>query len=372
MRNTDTLKCIHIMLHPTVRHNESIIKVINDLCLTDVENHYLVFKKDVREAFLKMTDNVFLGQDRVKAINECGKKYDYIFLHAMELSPVEVFKVRKNILKKIIWVCWGHDLYINRLDGGFVRKFKNFVRKVIWFPASKRLKNIYGIGLSFKYDIVGVAERFGNMRIIRLPYGYRPNRKKCFIDINGMQKERKESAYKIMVGHSGYEILNHIEILKKLSKFKNENIIISLVLAYGEKEYTNKVISFAKQEFDEDKLEIILNEQSYEDYMRYISGVDIGVFDQIKQSGLGNINALAAFGKKLYLNRKGILKIAMDFEYVDVGCIDEIDDMSFEEFTKPCENINYSVRFGITNMDESLSLRAWNNIFKELKVNLKK
>ena len=367
------LKCIHIMLHPTVRHNETIINVINDLHLTDVENHYLVFKKDVQEAFLKMTDNVFLGQDRVKAINECGKKYDYIFLHAMELSPSEVFKIRKSVLKKIIWVCWGHDLYINRLEGGFVRKLKNFAKKIIWFPANKRLKNIYGIGIGFKYDIMGAVERFGNIHIIRLPYGYRPGRLKCFSDIaDSLPKESKENAYKVMVGHSGHAILNHIEVLKKLSKFKNENIVISLVLAYGEEEYIDKVISFAKQEFDEDKLEIILKEQSYEDYIRYIAGVDIAVFDQIKQSGLGNINLLTAFGKKLYLNRNGILKTAMDFEYVDVGCVDEIEDMSFKEFTKPCENVNYSVRYGTTKQDESLSLYAWNNIFKELKANSKK
>lgn len=362
------LKCIHIMLHPTVRHNVTIINTINALDLKDIKNDVLVFSKDVQDAFLKLMDNVFLAQDKVKAINEYGKKYDYIFLHAMELSPFEVFKIRKSVLKKIIWVCWGHDLYLKKQDGGFVRKLKNFAKKTIWFPANIRLRNIYAIGLGFKYDAIEAAKRFGNIHIIRLPYGYWKNRFKEFNDTRNLvlAENKKNDAYKIMVGHSGHIMLNHIDVLKKLAKFKNENIIISLVLAYGDKEYINQVISFAKQVFGEDKIEIILKEQNYADYMRYINSVDIAVFNMLQQSALGNINLLTSFGKKIFLNRNGILKTAMEFEYIDVSCVDEIDDMSFEEFIKPCKNIEIEMKYGITTMDESLSLLAWNNVFKEL------
>ena len=43
-----------------------------------------------------------------------------------------------------------------------------------------------------------------------------------------------------MVDHSAYEYLHHIDILDKLVVYKNENIIISLVLAYGNKAYAEK------------------------------------------------------------------------------------------------------------------------------------
>jgi len=136
-----------------------------------------------------------------------------------------------------------------------------------------------------------------------------------------------------MVGHSAHQYLHHKEMLDKLSAYKNENILVSLVLVYGNQVYAKKVVEYAKKIFGE-KVEILRNRMDFKDYLRYLSTVDIAVFDQIHQSGLGNLHYLLYMEKKIYLNKDGFLKQAFLLEGIYFNTTNKLGLEPFEEFVK--------------------------------------
>lgn len=365
------LKCAHIMIHKTLRHNVSIVRVMNAMNLSDAEISYAVFTKEMKDAFSESAKNVNYYEDRVKTINKLGKENDFLFIHCFELRFWEILKIKKSVLKKCIWVCWGHDLYLSYDSPGKLGFLKKIAKKILWIPANRKLKNIYGIGIGFKYDAIEVAKRFGNMRIFNLAYGYRDDNFKIFCQrydkIKAEETKKDENQpCRIMVGHSAWNVDNHIDALSKLVKFKDENILISLILSYGDMEYAKSVKDFAESHFP-GKVEVIGEKKSLEEYMKYINDTDVVLLNQTKQSGVGNLNLITAFGKKLFLNKNGILKLAMDLENIDTYNIDDIEKMTFEEFKAPCKNPQYAIKYGKEKYDESLYLAGWENVMKELR-----
>lgn len=186
----------------------------------------------------------------------------------------------------------------------------------------------------------------------------------CICESNS-EKESK-GTYKIMIGHSAHAYLQHKKIMKALYKFRDENILISLILSYGNMEYAKTVEDYALKMFP-GKVEIIKNYMSPEEYFRYLKTVDIGIFDYTQQAALGNIWMLLYLEKKLYLNEKGILKLATRLEAVETYNVNEIENMNFEEFTKTPYNKHNSKSVGGFYIDENNCLSMWLNTLRELR-----
>ena len=362
------MKCLHVFTLNKVRHNGNIVKMISELEadgeINDTKNDFLVFDQSIYNEFADKCNCIYSKEKKAKAINSRTEGYDIIFLHCLNLSAFEVLKLKKSAIKKMIWVIWGHDLYLNNDENEFIDRVKLVLRKIKWFIPDIRLRSLYAIGISWLYDSLEVRKRFPNVRLVRLGYGYYDLRSTIDECLDNSEKTA-DTPTKIMIGHSAYKKLHHIPIMKKLEKFKDENIIISLVLSYGNKEYRDKVIKYADGVWGE-KAEIITDYLSVPDYIKYINSVDIGIFDIKAQSALGNINYLASLNKKIFLNRNGILKLAFDLEEVETYCVDEIENKSFEEFIRPTEDLrghqNYSnQRIGLHNK------HRWEFVLKELK-----
>lgn len=143
------------------------------------------------------------------------------------------------------------------------------------------------------------------------------------------QKGNKST--RIMVGHCGAEADRHLEIFEKLKKYKDENIIISLILSYGNKDYIKKVKSKAVEIFN-DKVEFINNYMEYDDFAKYISTVDVAILDQIYSNALGNLSLLIFFQKKVYINRNGNIAESFCNSGIKANYTDDIYKLSFEEF----------------------------------------
>lgn len=103
----------------------------------------------------------------------------------------------------------------------------------------------------------------------------------------------------IQIGHSSTSILNHIDVLENLVKYKNENIKIYIPLSYGNKKYGDRVQEVATQLF-KDKVVCIREMMDKDDYMKFLSAIDIAIFNTTRQIGLGNITPL------LYMEKKSI------------------------------------------------------------------
>ena len=51
------------------------------------------------------------------------------------------------------------------------------------------------------------------------------------------RRENHNSCINIQIGHPSTQVLNHIEVLEDLYKFRDENIRIYIPLSYGDEEY---------------------------------------------------------------------------------------------------------------------------------------
>ena len=373
------MKYIHIMSMNSFYYNETVINMINDRNdLFDKKQHTFVVNNQEGYQKFKKTNNIIYDEKMCSEKNLKNlKKYiddaDFVFLHSNPLTVTQLLYLDTKRLRKIIWVVWGHDLYVlpNNNVEGLKSKIKVFIynlffKKICEKIRVNKIKKFYGIGIGFKYDAIEVRRRFGNdTRIFLLMYGYKKNLSQ---EVTTNLKTKKHTdSYKIMIGHSAFPFLNHKEILDKLLKYKDENIIISLPINYGDMTYANEIKEYAKKLF-KDKVEIIDKYLPYEQYVKYISSVDCCILDYKHQSALGNIYLLLQNGTKLFLNKDGIIKLALSLEIIETYNVSDIDYMNFEKFKKPIATKDRATEFSKLYFDEELYANAWNLVFNELKI----
>ena len=353
-------KYLHIINQESEIFMKDIIKMINEEFKMEEINFFMTTDRNLYESCSTYENVEYIEKEElVKYINQEYKNYDYILVHSMNFTFKQLIKIKKASMKKTIWGIWGHDLYYKNTN--IKDKIKIFVKKKIF-------SNLYGVGLGFKYDIIEVKKIVGeNPHIFYLPYGYEKGSTEKNIKIYSEIKEDK-NYYRIMIGHCGFKFINHIEIMKKLLKYKEENIKISLVLAYGENDYIEEVKKFALQNFEENKIEIIDNLMSKNEYFKYLKSVDIAIFDYKNQAGLGNIAKLAYLEKKIFLKESGIIKLAFDLEGLESYCVKDLDNMKYDEFITEIEEQEKEKlhNYGKLFISETTILNAWKKFFNNM------
>ena len=168
-------------------------------------------------------------------------KFDRIIYHALSI-PTKVklfFMLNPKIMNRIVWVAWGYDLYEwERVNSSL----KNMIYNVIEYRFRRKIKYFVGI---FPPDIDYFKEKFkSKAQTFYASYVailYNPLYKKKLNLISLNEKILKKDCINILIGNRSKPILNHIEVLDDLAKFKDEKIKIYIPLSYGDKEYGNKV-----------------------------------------------------------------------------------------------------------------------------------
>lgn len=369
------VKYVHIMSHESTIYNEQIVNMINEnKDIFDKEDHLFVISNSDVYNQVKHFENVIFEPNISKSI-KIFKKYanecDYIFLHSNTLSAKVLLFSNKDLLNKIVWCEWGHDLYDRKEKSSNIIRIiaKKIIKFIPKYIKKIRTKKYYAIGIGFQYDAIEAKRKYGeDMRIVMTPYGYIKNNKEKIDKIIEENKNSNECT-KIMVGHSAYPFLNHIELLNKLAKYKEENIKISLVLAYGSKEYAETVKEEAKRLFRNDQVEIIEKMMSSEEYIKYLTTVDICCLDYKHQAALANIYMLLYMGKKLFLNKDGIVKLFTTLENIETYNTNDIGSIEFNEFSAPIKNTKYGKQFAEFHIDEKNYISLWENTIKNLEEN---
>lgn len=105
---------------------------------------------------------------------------------------------------------------------------------------------------------------------------------------------------RIIVGNSATETNRHFEVFEMLAHLKDEDIEIICPLSYGDKEYGQKVIEKGKEIFG-DKFRALTDYMNIDDYRKLLATCDVGVFNNDRQQGMGNIRMLLAMGKKVFM-----------------------------------------------------------------------
>ena len=342
------MKNLHLM--PMCSHlDDGMVFAINANFPPD-EN---VFFHPAQREPLKNIENSLVVPEAfsVDYINENAKNYKRIVLHSLFLSPNEIIRLSDEAASKIVWIVWGHDLYSvhkkKKYSFEYIAKETiHCVKKVLrgtyirQYQSNQKIRRKVGlfqcIGIGFPYDEKMIREKYGQKP--KVVYGpvFSNNvlieKKK---ELRAKHLVNKSNMTNILIGHSGFEFLEHEKYLQKLCKYKNEKIHIYLVLAYGaSEERIQKLRELSAKLFLPDQVSIITEMMEKEKYMEFLSTIDIAIFPFLHQSALSNTQSLAFMGAKMYFHPNGVL--AKGFAQGGVKSFDcrKIGRISFDSFIK--------------------------------------
>jgi 4-alpha-L-fucosyltransferase (fuc4NAc transferase) len=221
-----------------------------------------------------------------KILYSYGKKAEKIFFHDASNYQVLFLYFFRTILKKSYYMIWSTEK-------------SKYEEKILFNKIFKYVKGNYKAYLTFLK---------GDYEIFQREYSAKGNLYYCFYPSNlykemGESPKKNEKTLYIQIGNSAQTCNNHIEILKKLEKYKDKNIKLICPLSYGNDggdDYLKKVTELGKEIF-EDKFLPMLDFLPYQDYLNLLNKIDIGIFAHNMQKALGNITSLISMKKTVYL-----------------------------------------------------------------------
>ncbi len=250
------------------------------------ENHkYVLITSEKYEYGLKEEHDVeFLhtNDDIFTTLVNYMNKAEKILLHGLWREKINII-LEKNpsFLKKSFWIMWGGDFY---------------------FPEKQSELQKYMIE-NVPYLVTGTK---GEIDYVRNNYNAKGEHIEAFVYTSNLFKNIKSSPKivdktRILVGNSSTETNQHFEVFNKLEIYKNENIEIFVPLSYGDFKYGMQVMKVGYEIFG-DKFKPIIDYMNEQDYYKFLSTIDIGIFNHNRQQGMGNIITLLGMGKKVYMN----------------------------------------------------------------------
>lgn len=243
-----------------------------------------------------------IDKELIKYIEEA----DHIIFHGVWYDVLsELILKDLTLFSKIYCVLWGGDFYFPETRSDIHKDF---------------MKNV-------KYYVTGNISEFN---LAKRYYNFEAKYIKCFTYTNNVVKNNeitKSGAFKhlnILLNHSASRTGHHIEALELLSSYKNKNIIIYVPLSYGDEEYAKDIIEYGKDLFG-NKFIPITEFLEYEKYIKFLSKIDIAMFNHKIQEGASNIYTLLSMGTKVYLNSHTTVNEYMKEIGITVYDIDNFD-----------------------------------------------
>ena len=266
--------------------------------VADFDRHVFFCLGDETLHPLRRRPNILFQSDYRSAasayfnLNRQMYKADKIILHGLWSEwVVRLLAIQPWLLRKCHWVIWGGDLYSYLVAGRDLRWHLNeiFRRIVI-----KRIGNL----LTYVEGDVDLARQW---------YGARGQHLQCLMYPSNLCKEyvvspKTDRTVRIQIGNSADPTNEQIEILELLEPYKNENIKIYGMLAYGSDEYAAEVAAYGKKIFAE-KFIAVTEFMTLNEYNEFLGKIDIALFNHRRQQAMGNIITLLGMGKKVYLRK---------------------------------------------------------------------
>lgn len=291
------------------------------------------------------------------------KNSDKIIIHGL-FSPYLVLLLfgQPWILKKTYWYIWGGDLYYYKFKEKSVKSnFYEFVRK-------KVIKNLGNIITPLKGDYELAKKWYKTNAKYHEAFYINPLINGYFDNLFNSINERKDininnNKIIIQIGNSADPRNNHLELLNKLSKFKNNDIEIIAPLSYGNQEYANEVIKQGKYIYN-NKFKPLTKFLSLEEYYKILNSVDVGLFNHDRQQALGNIYSLLYLGKKVYIKNNITTWDFLKSKGLSIYNIYDLDNLDLEELInmeRSLKEKNKKILKKEFSIEKGIEL--WNKIF---------
>lgn len=195
-------------------------------------------------------------------------------------------------LKKCYWIMWGGDLYTYKLGNRNLKwRVKEFFRK----PVIKNF-GFFSTTVPGDFDLVVSWYNSKSKFIHNLMY---PSH--LYRSLEHTENQHKSKVY-IQVGNSADPTNKHHEVLKYISDLKLDGYKIFCPLSYGSSSHRDSVIQYGKDLLG-DKFIPMTNYMEFSEYNKYMSSIDIAIFNHDRQQAMGNMIGLLSLGKKVVLKR---------------------------------------------------------------------
>lgn len=295
-------------------------------------------------AFGKEIRNVLLQCDKVILTGFFGFQGFCIFW------PGKVFK-------KMYIHFWGGDFYELR-DPIPIIQWRRYINRIFKKKCFRKCA-----GTIFLID--GEYEKFYEITHIKKDKVFvaaMPGNPQREFSFKSYRNNTVNEVVKIVVGNSATKENHHIEVLRMLERFSGENMEIYCPLSYGDVSYGEEVIKEGNKIFGE-KFHAVTGWMNKEDYFRFLSTCDIGIFNNDRQQAMGNIMAMLFMGKKIYLRTN----VSMYDSFVEHGfkiySVSEIDTCSFDQL-KYFDKYEQNVRSADEWNRREETAEAWRKVFE--------
>lgn len=231
-----------------------------------------------------------------------------IIIHGLfNINLLTTLNIFTGVLKDVYWVIWGGDLYISKRQ-------KNIKRKLDYLLRKRVIKKIGHIITYIKGDYDLAVNLFNSKAKLHYCLMYQSNLYKNF-DLDRIKKDSNQ--INILVGHSAIRQNNHFKIFDKLLPMKDINIYAPL--SYGDEKYKDLVIEYGFKNLG-DRFIPILDFMEFNEYIGFLSTIDVAIFDSNRQHAMGNIITLLGMGKKVYIRKE--VSTSMMFKNLKVKIYD--------------------------------------------------
>lgn len=323
-------KYIHLLYGHDTKFSKLLIRII-----TNPQNGFIVDE----HLFITMYQNVYneLKSFGNVVYDDSGKnlyvryyKHCHLMISHSSDKLSDILFTPRKVKQKIVYRYWG-GLKINKGQGNsLLYKIQYKVKKSI---ISQAFSSFAAIGIANLIDIVDLSKvlkketKYYYLSYVSNEYFDVISNLKRELDINPIYNEKK----KVLLGHRGTKENNHIEILKMLDAYGSDAFEIYIPLSYGDQEYIQNVINYVNISGMKN-VKIIKEFMEYPDYIKFLSTIDIAIFDGNTSYALGNLSILLLFNKTIYLNEHGVIAETMDKEGTRYNIISDIGKISVEHF----------------------------------------
>lgn len=315
---------MYLHIHSLDKFTEPYIQFINSSY--DINQHQFVIllkKKDRR--YGNQYPNVLYVSNFSEFIKLILKMNisERIYFHGLTgMKKVMLLFFQPWILAKSNWILWGADLYSYRKPKKNIKqKIHEFARKYVIRNINEILPIVEGdYHLAKKWYRTKAKYRYNAIYVTNLSAINNGNFTEVYENTN---------EFRFLIGNSADPSNNHKDILFKLSKFKDENIKLYVPLSYGGGSgYIEEITKLGYQLFGEKFIPLTKFMKNTE-YIRLLSTMNVGIFNNDRQQAMGNIYLLFYLGKKVFIRNDTTMWNELEQHYY-LRSVEEIENESLE------------------------------------------
>lgn len=289
----------------------------------------------------------------IKSILQSSEK---IVVHGFFSPWLMLFLVRrKSFARKTYIVFWGGDLYPHISTNTSIKQTLLLrLKKMV-------IKNSAGVANLIEADYRLVKDLFGEQRchlLVDYPFDYDA------IDPNKNYLKATDPPV-ILLGNSATPTNMHAEIIDKLARYSESDFLVICPLSYGDPEYRDEIVRYGEMKLGQRFFPLVeLEDEAL--YRERLSKVSVGIFNNNRQQGMGNIVLLLGMGAKVYLRKDtGMWAHFSENVHAKVFDIEEIGSKSFDDiFTMSPETAESNKKSVAARLSYSLAAKKWETLFR--------